>query len=96
MENLVRNERHLKSEEDPVFGRLEPLKVTQPFHLPTYRMVGKAIAFERGKRGMIRNEFGGKDGVWSNDEVYTKVVEDLIYIQFETNLPRKLLMPGEF
>ena len=45
-------ERRLLQEEDPVFGLLKPLKITQPMKLPTYEEVGQGIVYERAKKGL--------------------------------------------
>ena len=71
---------------DPVFGNLDPLKVDMPFQLPNFLEVGKAIAFERAKRGMTREKCGN-DKTWSNDEAYRKVCADLVKIYGLANIP---------
>ena len=81
-----KNERRLLKEEDPVFGHLRPLKKTQPMKLPTYEDVGQALAFERAKHGCLREKGGGRK-CQSNESSYNKIVEDLIFIHEEGNIP---------
>ena len=76
----------MRKEIDPVFGAFAPLKTSLPLQLPTFLEVGKAIAFERGKLGLMRDK-GGSDNVWSNDAAFEKVVNDLIQIHETANLP---------
>ena len=80
--------RRLLQEEDPVFGNLNPLKTVQPMQLPTYKEVGQAIAYDRAKRGLKR-KMGEKGKSGTNSESYEKVIDDLLLIHQEGNIPTK-------
>ena len=79
MIEVDKGNRRLLNEEDPVFGVLKPLKLTQPMMLPTYQEVGQSIAFDRAKRGLER-EKSGKTIKAKNKESYDKFGDDILYI----------------
>ena len=53
-ETLRKISRRLLQEEDSVFGSLQPLKTEGITQLPTYREVGRAIAYLKGRENLIR------------------------------------------
>ena len=62
-----------------MFDCLKPLKLKPPTQLPTNLEVGKAIAFERAKEMMIREQFSKQQGGFKmkTNEVFKKIADEI-------------------